>query len=328
MKRAIFVSSNGGYLPYLNAFFNSLEKHLQSPAPLVYLLYWDMPSDYLMACTSLLSFEVLPISINPADFTGVPFSNMEICKAGRYYYMREICLQENIEVACLMDADLMVVNPGFFHLFDMLEGTELLLGSNERYKWTVGPQFTYPDGRPLFNDHYQLWKFHCNTPLFLGKPWKDCWQRVLKRYMTIVYQVTEDHPKKGPTKVGDIYAWNYSVYLENMEDRVMLLPTSTTTQMHQTAYRKWTRLQKSNEYYHTYAGDPVLCLHGRCGTSGFGKFKDPGHIGASADVIKQINELFRQEWYDLNFRRTIKLTDYVAMKEIWQEWLDEKGWKI
>ena len=337
-KRAIFTSSNGAYFPFLNAFLNSLDKQAAAHAVYdVYLLHWDMPLEYLQAIDSASwqHIRVFPEAIGDdkechwrSRFKTEQFSNMEICKAGRYHHLKEITAESNTFTAvCLMDCDLMVVSPDFFNLFELVENTELAIGCNEGFKWAVGPNFLDREGQPLFEKPHRLMKFSCNTPLFIGSPSGHRWQSVLEKYLEIVYQATEMHPAKGPCKVGDIFAWNFAVDLCDMAKNVMLFPMEVMTQVHQTAYKGSTKLRCSNGYYHTEAGDPVLSLHGRCGRGGFGTYK-PEKIGVPQGVIDQVNEIFRQEWYDLNFRQRLKLTDVVPMQPLWQEWLEKHRWSI
>ena len=273
MSDAIFISCNGGYLPCLNSFLNSLEKQRLrrdadsfmapeerkrriAPSLHVHLIHWNVPEEYIQAAQKrFTSFVLIDKAVDPDDFKFAEFSEMEICKCSRYFYMKDICKDGRYDVACLMDVDLMVVSPDWFSLFDMVRGTTNAVGCNERFKWQINRQYKYPDGTSLFEKNTRLMKFHCNTPLLIGQPWCCKWQDVLEKYLEIVYQATEDHPNKGLCKVGDIFAWNFAVNICDMEDRVILFPMEVMTQVHQTAYREWTRLQKYNDHYFTYAGD-------------------------------------------------------------------------
>ena len=329
MSNAIFLSCNGGYLPCLNSLLNSIEKQQkrrQAPVDLhVYLFHWNVPEAYIqIAQQHFTTFTLLSSPVDPHDFKFAEFSEMEICKCSRYYYMRDICATNKYDAVCLMDVDLMIVSPDFFNLFDMVSGTNNAIGCNERFKWTVGQNFKYPNGAAMFEQQTRLLKFHCNTPLFIGNPGGKKWQTVFEEYLQIVYQATEDHPKKGLCKVGDIFAWNFAVNIAGMEDRVMLFPMEAMTQVHQTAYKEWTRLQRYEDHYYTFAGDPVLCLHGRVHKPQFGQY-DPEKLGVPEAVIRSVNRLYRREWYELNFRQTVCLNAFMEMTPYWHELKKEFG---
>jgi len=330
MSDAIFISCNGGYLPCLNAFLNSIEKQQLRRQEVrkgldVYLVHWNVPEEYIRAANkSFTTFKLLPIPVDPADFKFAEFSEMEICKCSRYFYMRDICATNKYDTVCLMDVDLMIVSPDFFNLFDMVYSTDLAIGCNERFKWTVGRQYKHLNGEVLFEQPTRLLKFHCNTPLFIGNPGGQQWQNVFDKYLEIVYQATEDHPKKGRCKVGDIFAWNFAVNIAGMEDRVILFPMEVMTQVHQTAYKEWTRLQRYEDHYYTFAGDTVLCLHGRVHKPQFGDYTEE-RIGVPDGIIRAVNRLYRAEWYNLNFRQTLVLSEFTPMTPYWEEMKKEFG---
>ena len=72
MKVALFVGANAAYLPYLNAFLNSVDKqglHQAFEALDVCLIHDDLPETYLKAAGSVFPFTVRPIRINVDETT-------------------------------------------------------------------------------------------------------------------------------------------------------------------------------------------------------------------------------------------------------------------
>ncbi|NQZ70132.1 MAG: hypothetical protein HRT89_18930, partial [Lentisphaeria bacterium] len=315
MKVGLFVSCNKGYIPYLNALLNSIEKrniHIGVDFELV-LVYYDFLDDYLEAITDF-PFKIRAIKLDTEEIAAeTRWSNSNITKSGRYYYMKK--MGRDYDVACLMDADLFYVSENFKNYFQLINGTDLMINCNERFKWNMGPKHTLNE-QPIFESQTRLNKFHCNTPMVLVP---EHWEDVIDYYMSIVYRAKEEQQKDGETifkDVGDIFSWNIAVQKMGKTDKVVLFPMEALTQVHQTSFKQWTELKCENGFWTTFSGEEVLCLHGRCGTKGFGKF-DYEKIGCTEKKAEQIIDLYKREWYDLNFFQRLKLNEFGPVNEYW-----------
>ena len=315
MKVAFFVSANAGYLPYLNAFLNSLAKrgvHRAFEALDVCLIHDDLPKDYLKAASSAFPFTVRPIRINVAETSlDESWQSSWICKAARYHYLRQH--GADYDVACLMDADLFLVSSCFANLFGLVAGTQSLIGCNERIKWSISDIYRL-NGKPMLEEKTRLYKFHCNVPLLLDV---RQWREVLDEYLRIVFRGREH--RNGDVKViGDLYSWNLALYRLERQDDVVLFPMETMTQVHKTGYREWTKLEVSKEgYWMTRAGDEVFAIHARPDKPGFRKVNLAKERIDSA-VFEKYARLVEREWYDLNFNQTLVLSDFCPMKPQWE----------
>jgi len=311
---AIFVASTDNYLPYVNALLNSIQKReLHRHCNLtVYLLYHDMPVEYPEAAKTAFSFRLIPVNVERAD---VPHpegtKRIEFVKRARFWLVMKYA--PKYDAVCLLDADMFIVSPEFAKLFDLVDGTQLCIACNERFKWNIGHDYVL-DGKPILDPPQKLVQMHCSVPIiFVYKHWED----VFKSYTEICFggRQWKNGEQKG---IGDIYSWNISVVRCGKQDRIVVFPMSVMTQVHHTVIKPWTFLQVDHDYWYTYAGDRVYSVHGRVARPGYvrgylerfdrdaGENEKPFRSKIEASLRR-----IQTEWYDLNFNGRLPLEAFV-----------------
>ena len=312
MDFAIFVSATRDYLPYLNALLNSLERcELDIP---VYLIHTDLPSRYLDVVTGAFTFPVNIVEVDRQQFDVHPRNRGNenlFSKQSRFKYLRELGVRH--DVVCLLDADMFVVSHNFLNLFKMVYGTPLLVGCNERFKWVFDHRYT-TRGQVLFSTPVRALKFHCSVPvIFDAKKWQD----VLDHYNWMAFQSFEIEDGKVKKPVGDIFCWNISVYRCRRQDDVVLFPMEVMTQVHDTAIRPMTRLQKWRGYWMTEAGDEVFSIHGRIGRKWFEEgVARAESLGLAQEEVERSKHVLREvwrEWVSLNTDGRIDVREFVRI---------------
>jgi hypothetical protein len=231
----------------------------------------------------------------------------------------------------MLDADMFIVNRNFMNLFDLVNGTNKLIGCNERYKWVFDSKYTFNE-KPIFEKNIKAYKFHCSVPIIFNlNEWKD----VFDFYNQLAYNAFElDEIGNIKKPIGDIYCWNISVYKNNRQNDVILFPMETMTQVHQTNSINWTRLIKDGDVWKTNAGDEVFSIHGRIGLPGwrkmhFNKVEKIIQEGNNSDnkflnekkIINNTRRTLRaieKEWYDLNTNHKVNIYDFVPANEYWE----------
>lgn len=325
-KYATFICSNGGYLPFLNVLLNSFERHqIQMD---VYLIHFDFPDAYLKDAIEKFSFPIIPLQVKEEDFHIDEFNahnkNLFI-KQARFKYIRDNGM--DYDVICMLDADMFITTPNFMNLFDLVNGTDLMIACNERFKWTFDQRYTFKD-KPIFEESISALKFHCSVPIIFDL---KKWSEVFDFYNEMALNSFEVDDKGFKIKpIGDIFCWNISVYKHNKQDKVVLFPMETMTQVHHTYTNPWTKLSKTINGWRTYAGDEVFAIHGRIGNKGWfnGQLRGTLKHNASLNMdvpeeqqeanARNILKAIQREWYFLNFNYHVNLYDYHAVDEYWE----------
>ena len=281
MRKGIFIATNAGYQDMALALIASIRVHVPE-AEVTLLCGPDVKPDI-----SDRRVRVIPMDFARAvvdNSYGIPANGNLLIKQLRYLYLSELC--GDYDAACLLDADMLVVSPQFERLFEMVAGSRVLVGCNEAFKWRFGPRYRRLDV-PLFDSTITAHRFCCNVPIVFDP---QHWQDVFQRYNQLAYHAYEWEGDKPVKRVGDIYCWNLSVYLEGRQDDVLLWPMQQMTQVHHTNLREWARLKKADGRWFTPDGDEVLTLHGRFNTPNYlpGERRaatKQGHPENYADVV-------------------------------------------
>lgn len=325
----MFVAATGNYLMYLNALINSLIKRkiYQDCDFTLYLLHHEFPGDYVADLQNMNPpFPIIPIEIKREDFAGLPeIKRIEFVKRARFKYFMDAAV--DYDVVCLMDADMFLVSDEFRNLFDLVNGTDLLIGCNERFKWVIDQYFT-SEGERIFPEPVKLYKMHCSVPIIFDM---KKWSHVFKYYLDICFNGWQIKPGEVRAGIGDIYAWNISIYKNAMQDKVVLFPMETMTQVHQTNIAPSTYMIDDKGYWYTGAGDPVYSIHGRVATEEFRSghierfISDQTKAGCKENIIKFQGKIdaglaaIQREWYDLNFNHLFKLGNYIPVEKYWED---------
>jgi len=323
-KFCFFVSCTNNYIPYLNAFLNSLYKRkIKDVIDFdVKIISYNMGSKYIDKLSKFpFNIEVIDVDVEEIR-SKTKWGQAYISKCSRYYYLNK--LGREYDACALMDADLFLVSQNFSNLFHLVNNTKLMINCNERFKWIFGNRHRV-DNVPIFSEDNKIRKFHCNTPMIIDV---NKWSEVIEYYMSIVYRgkehiVNSEDKKKD---IGDIFSWNIAVQKQNRQNDVILLPMEVLTQVHQTAYKKWTELINDHGFWTTFSGEEVMVLHGRCGSAGFGKFNSK-KIGTTEEKMEKINDIYKREWYDLNFNQCLILSEAIDINKHWENEMKRLGIK-
>ena len=331
-KYAFFVCCNGQYIPYLNALLNSIDKWGINID--LFLMYYDFDKKYLETITSSFDYPIYPLKIKREDFDIHKYNernNNLFIKQSRFKYIRENGL--DYDVICMLDADMFITTPNYLNLFDLVNGTNKLIGCNERFKWVFDRKYV-ARGERIFPNNVKAHKFHCSVPIIFDL--KE-WTNVFDTYNDMAYNAFEvSTDGKIKKSIGDIYCWNISVYKHKRQNDVVLFPMETMTQVHQTNLIAWTRVTKNQNYWMTFAGDEVWSIHGRIGTPGWrgmhtrkmdqligegqitsaDKWVSPDRIRKQAESTLRLIE---KEWYDLNFNHKVNLYDFKPENKYWDK---------
>jgi len=319
-KYALFVACTPNFVKHLNALLNSIEKReLYKGCNLtVYVLHYQVVNiNYLEAIKTAFSFRVIPVEIKREDVPGGESAGVvEFVKRSRFFYILKYGF--DYDVICLLDCDMFIVSPDFMKLFDLVKGTDNLIGCNEGFKWSSG-EYTL-NGEPIITPPTKLYAMHCSVPIILNL---KCWEDVFKYYTNLCFK-----GKQGVRGIGDIYSWNVSVYACKKQRDVIVFPMETMCQVHQTYLHPKTFICVENDYWLTNSGDKVYSIQGRWNTNinfveGSYKYvlkKNNGHIWSK---IKKGLQKIQKEWYNLNYECILKLGDYEPIKPEWDKFKGE-----
>lgn len=319
MKKAIFISSDYNYLPYLNTLLNSFHKRKLGKEFDVYIIHHDFRKlDYLKRAQKEFDFRVIPIKVDEKDFPKDSSKNKNLfIKQSRFHYIRKYGLE--YDVICLLDADMFLLSENFDNLFQLVHNTNKLIGCNERFKWTFGPHYLHND-KPIFKEEFRAFKFHCSVPIIFDlKKWLD----VFDYYNELAFNASEKRKDGSLKTLGDMYCWNTSVYKNNRQNDIILFPMETMTQVHQTGIMNPTRLMEKDGYWQTWNGDEVFTFHGRIRNKDEWREKQLEYFeNKSADykpIVKlrkrkdtegTINKILK-EWEELSFKSKIDVREYL-----------------
>lgn len=321
---AIFVAATPNFKKHINALLNSMEKRklYRDCSLTVYILHHDgFTERYLKAITESFSFKVIPIEVKREDVKHPPETNRtEFIKRARFKYLMEY--SDNYDVVCLLDADMFIVSPDFMKLFDLVNGTNQLIGCNEKIKWSIGDSYTY-NNKPIFNVPQKLYSMHCSVPIIFNyKHWKE----VFEHYFKIAFYGRQ-WKYEQEMGIGDIMSWNISVYKCNKQNDIIVFPMESMCQVHKTYMHPDKYVHVENDYWFSEAGDKIYSIQGRwntnldfvdssmawCEENNFKKLgrNDGGKI---LSKVRKGLEAIQQEWYDLNYRGNLMLDE----ENIWE----------
>lgn len=320
---AYFVTSNWGYVPYLTALLNSLQKRGNTQR--VYVMHQGFKQEYLDAIQRAYSFEVVLLSVDRKDHdvTDEVGENL-FMKQSRFKYIAQY--GGDHAAICMLDADMFVVSERFGNFFEMVDGTNLLVGCEESYKWNFDKKYTCR-GAVVFPEPVKAWKFMCSVPIFFDL---NKWRSVFDTYNDMAFNSWEMENGEKKKRVGDIYTWSISIYRNNRQNDCVLMPMQSMTQVHGTAGAFWCAIRNDSGYWHSVDGSEVYSIHGRIGTqnwepsqwgwysSGLEKSGIPitDKISSSAKIAYNA---IRQEWFDLTIGKNaiVNLSEFLPVKEEW-----------
>ena len=325
-KYAIFVASSWNYLPYLNALLNSLEKYKINVD--VYLMHWEFDEKYLEEIQNF-PYKIIPIEIKEVDhnIVGVAETGKNLfIKQARFHYIAKY--GKNYDAICMLDADNFIISENFMNFFDLVKGTNKLIGCEEKYKWDFSEKYRVKNN-PVFDDKVKALKFMCSVPIVFDL---NKWMDVFDHYNNMAFHSYELKPDNQVKRVGDIYCWSISVYKNHRENDCILLPMHSMTQVHGTMGTFWCGVQKHKNKWYGRDGCEIYAIHGRIGTENWAnsqknwykKFLENHNIEFGGKIEKMCIDslkIVQDEWVALNYNSRVKLDNYKGngIKEIYIE---------
>lgn len=326
-KYAIYFAATGplagrNYLADANCLLNSIEKHKlyeKVDGELdVHLIHYGFDPEwkYIDTIKSVFSFNIIDHEL----FNKTDHKAIEYIKRIRYLILLQTA--RDYDAVCLLDSDMFIVSDEFVNLFEMVNGTDKLIGCNEKYKWDVGP-FSYFSkvGEPVFFFDSKLHSMVCNVPsIFDMKKWQDVFG--------FYYQIAFDgYQIKGKNKVGigDLFAHNIAIHRMNRTKDVVMFPMETMAQVHHTWINPNTYIINDKYGWRSAAGDKIYTIHdtkricrknfvtdnlnkyrNECGLINPEKFEGKIRVGLEA---------VQHEWFDLNYNQKLSINKFIEFDD-------------
>lgn len=324
MKVAIFFAATGpmvgrNYIADVNCLLNSIDKHrLYEKINLdVYFFHYgfDPSWEYPKRAQEELPFNLICIEV---DKNSCPGHTKPIEYIKRLRYSKLLEFGGKYDAICHLDADMFFVTNEIVSLFEMVAGTDKLIGCNERFKWLVGPKVYFEkDGTSIFKELGKLHSMICNVPsIFDLKKWRD----VFEYYTDICfggYQIKNG----GKAGIGDLFAHNIAIHKMGRDTDVVMFPMETMAQVHHTWINPNTYIIKDGDMWRSAAGDKIYMIHDtkRICRSNFVNDnlalfnKNCPWAKSFEGKIKTGLLAAQSEWYGLNFNGKLKLSEFITL---------------
>jgi len=290
MKNVIFIASDYNYMQWTNALLNSIDyRGVKSD---VVVLSYGVPNWYKKEAKRLFNYNIEFIEDQNFESNIAYVMNKNLyTKKRRFTYLLDVC--KSYKTTCMLDADMMITSRNFNNLFDLVTGTNKLIGCEESIKWTFDDKYL-DNGKPIFDKSVKAYKFMCSVPIIFNS---EAWREVFEYYIHLIEHGTEYHPKKGLIPhIGDIFSWNISVYKNNRQNDCVLLPMHSMTQVHGTYGHHFCGLKKENDYIYTKDGCEVYSLHGRPGRPGWSDSPEGWYSRSLQSSGIEYNDLLKTGW--------------------------------
>lgn len=253
MRNVYFVNSDLSYHKYAVMCVNSIIKNTNTD------VIW-MQVDYIEPVIKNPRVKYINVNLNDYKhiYQGHNNNINRICKSIRFIELEQMILQQRYDNICLLDCDMIVVNQKFDNFFNLVNGSNIVVGVNENFKWVIDNNFTIND-QPIFKQPTKLNNFICSVPLFFNC---ECMRDLVKTYLH-VFLNGKMFFQNHLYDMGDMFAYNISMKLLNKDDNTMMFPAEMFTQTHMDGYLPWNLIKKDNGYFYTEQGLTVMSLHGR-----------------------------------------------------------------
>ncbi len=326
-KYAIYFAATGplagrNYLADVNCLLNSIEKHrlhekINGELD-VHLIHYGFDPDwkYIEAAKSVFSFNIIDHELsNETDHKAI-----EYIKRIRYLIMLRTAHDYN--AVCLLDSDMFFVSDEIINLFEIVNGTDKLIGCNEKYKWDVGPLMYFTKvGEPIFFFDSKLHSMICNVPSIFDL---NKWEKTFGYYHQIAF---DGYQLKNGNKVGigDLFAHNIAIHKTGRTKDVVMFPMETMAQVHHTWINPNTYIVKDDYGWRSAAGDKIYMIHdtkricrinfvddnidkyrNECGLIKPEKFE--GKIRKGLEAVQH-------EWFQLNYDQKLFLDKFIQLDD-------------
>jgi len=288
---AIVTSFTPNYAQYLVALLNSFDYHGHDNVD-VHILAVDPNEKILqkiMAVDWCFNLMIMP-SYEFVDFSDTRYESLAMtAKKSRYSFLQGIMCKTAYDALLFMDCD-MFFTANVTKFFEMVRGTDILLGCNERFKWDMN-RFMYK-GQEL-KDVTMRWMV-CNAPLFFC-PSRNrklvFWMNEMAKHLSNV---------SDGKRPSDLYTMNVAIGISGKDKDVISLPDYSWTGVH-SSYLHWlTRAVLINTHaglgeMFSLTGEKVYVIHGRWDKPNAGAYE-------LSELEKRYNELRLDEDVKMSLR--------------------------
>ena len=272
------TSCTENYTPYLNAQLNALDFYGHDKRLDFYLVAIDMAPAYLTRIREAdWSFNLVIRERKIQDYEHLGDSKNLQSKKARYTELARILSHEHYDAACNLDADLFPVR-NIMPFFEMVAGTEAIIGANERIKWFMD-EFSFR-GKRLPRER-MTWMV-CNCPLFFDPA---AHTRFLATALEASTGIWNENKQSVPS---DLFTMNLALYLSGAYTHVIQLPAHAWTGVHTQYLDVRHRITKNGDGFVTDQGEPVYMIHGRWD-------REATWRGMQNELEKRYNELGMDE---------------------------------
>lgn len=238
MNYAFVTSTTENYLHYIRAQMRSLERH-------------EMMAAYYLICVDC-EVPKLPEVSYPVIATSVaagPWPLRMASQKARYEHLAPV---REMDAICFLDGDMLCAN-NFMRWFDLVAGTDVIVGVNEYFKW---PLSMFQMLGIEFPDQRMEWMC-CNAPMFLVP--RRNW-----RFLESVRDANQNLMMKDSNlPADDLFTVNVAAWLAGVCIRIIHLPNYAWSGVHQSYLKPETRLQKNGIGWKSACGEKVYMIHGR-----------------------------------------------------------------
>jgi len=302
---AIATSFTPNYAQYLVALLNSLDYHGHDNVD-VHVLAVDPNEKILrkiMAVDWCFNLMIMP-SYEFVDFSDTRYESLAMtAKKSRYSFLQGIMRKTTYDALLFMDCD-MFFTANVTRFFEMVRGTDILLGCNERFKWNMN-RFMYK-GQEL-KDVTMHWMV-CNAPLFFC-PSRNrklvFWMNEMAKHLSNI---------SDGKRPSDLYTMNVAIGISGKDKDVISLPDYSWTGVH-SSYLHWlTRAVLINTHaghdeMFSLTGEKVYVIHGRWDKSNAGAYE-------LSELEKRYNELRLDE----NVKTSLRAASQRSITDIKKAW--------
>ena len=249
MRFASLVSCTDNYKQFLNAQLNSFDYYGHKHD--VHIIALDVDPEYLDRILETdWTFNVIIHEKKLEDYERLAgMGKNMISKKARYEALVDML---DYDALLFLDADLFCVN-NVTPFLDMVAGTDIIVGVNERFKWRLD-EFSYENERlPARRMDWMI----CNAPTFFSPRRNESFIRTANAAATKCKNI----PKNAIP--SDLFTMNLALYLAGVTENVVALPAYSWTGVHQQYLNIFYRISKKGERWVSESGEPVYMIHGR-----------------------------------------------------------------
>jgi len=248
-KYAHVVAANTKYLPYLNAFLNSLEyvKNTQD----VHIISWGLSPSYLNKL-SQLSYKTIIHEISN-DSKMIEISEGDALMRYRYKLAADL---KDYESVVVFDADSIVVRNLDLWLEVAARSKTIIGVALEQKRW-----YGEPEEHHKVNGEYPIprtWNekdIACSPLFFSPKDFGDVF--------SYSWHIFADYPPEKRALCPDMDCLGLAILKHGVQDRVIALAEATFSGLHETLLKPFSHVCEQHGKLFTINGEEIFAVHGQ-----------------------------------------------------------------